>query len=1052
MAESTDKKTRKIAEKRVEPGKEFEGYQEAQNQLLAIQAEQQQNLALQANDAMNVQQQNQTLAQAAEVMAMDNLNPATQGILAGYGLNQPRVIKQSNTQRQGPNNITINNTTINNAAGPVQGREISIRPQEAGQSKFKAWLTNVFARQDAQWQKQNQEYARRESSLTRNSNKMMRKIEGLGKTIGSAMDPRKIANNVSNPLMNLLKSIGLVALAKRLPKILHFIDNAETTIKGWFSGIGNKIKSGLSGIFKDLNIKEVAQEFLHGLYNDSETGKLNLLLKDIEQWLEDRVQLSNRVVNGMDWTDKIGIVGAIRGLITWLGTFVGGEKYALKLQENDIKDDITDRINKHRSNLVDSDTRDHVGYDVGSGRISLHSGSMYGISTYTGQKLNDETINNSFNQYLKANGLNNKSYSEKQEIFKDWIKGKENEWLYTGESIILTQEVYNNWKAHLFIPEPYPDGDLNQFGGIPLNSVYSQLVVSWEIITEAYRGGTKLDRISGQIENKTYIENIIYLLKLLLDYAKIVGSVTVFPQLVKLLGLKENGPGVKSNTICIVGDRMDGNDRKRYVNTRLQFSRSYKKIIHKSDLGNRPKIPIAGKDFNGNTDRDEWTVYKLTASCIGDKLEAITGKKKVEYTEDYQKALGVYINSTANSIWKGENYGTHVYTYVTHEDYEDLYSDIKAKEEEREYRKKQKSLEKSSREAEEFLSSKNTDFVIEEKHDEDSKYSMPVVNMTEDTGLRLGNPDPVTGETGPAVVRNVTTAFGGNGSLTSNFKERREYGITTTNRRVAENGKEYRYHYGVDLANSEGGDVRLPARGTIKSSTYISKKKDGTSHIDIDNGDGTTTIFRHTKLADRFIDKDGKPIAGAEILPGEVVGTSEHHPNGAHIHLEVKNDKGACINPLNYFKPKLNDLKTTYQPEGTQSGAKRGDPTPEMQAISDKRELLSEFTDKLKTEIQKNTINPEFSSQNYFMSGITSNKTLTPKEFSSQRDKEEKELLKVLVEQVSLITQSSGYTASAISPLVDNMNAGFTMVAQSSKSTPAKTRANTLNTENEGIV
>ena len=95
MAESTDKKTRRIAEKRVESGKEFESYQEAQNQLLAIQAEQQQNLALQANNAMNMQAQRQTLGQAAEIMAMDGLNSTTRNVLGGYGLSQPRVIKET---------------------------------------------------------------------------------------------------------------------------------------------------------------------------------------------------------------------------------------------------------------------------------------------------------------------------------------------------------------------------------------------------------------------------------------------------------------------------------------------------------------------------------------------------------------------------------------------------------------------------------------------------------------------------------------------------------------------------------------------------------------------------------------------------------------------------------------------------------------------------------------------------------------------------------------------------------------------------------------------
>lgn len=919
MAESSDKKTRKIAEKRVEPGKEFEGYQEAQNQLLAIQAEQQQNLALQANDAMNVQQQNQTLAQAAEVMAMDNLNPATQGILAGYGLNQPRVIKQSNTQRQGPNNITINNTTINNTSGPVQGREISIRPQEAGQSKFRAWLTNVFARQDAQWQKQNQEYARRESSLTRNSNKMMRKIEGLGKEIGNAIDPRKQAQRAQNSTMNLLKALGLVYFAKKLPDILGFFNNAEEKVRGWIGEIGDKIKEGISSAFNVTGDGGIFSKLIYELYNEEETGILNRLFKDIGNWISERADYAREKTGSLT-----GFLGLPSGeqILKWLELFLGGPAASVNITKKQVLEEIR---KKEFEDKITASNSEKQGYFMYQGNMKLYtnSSSRLGVSRTDGVKTPDSFVGTSYKGekdewglWKEDHGIGHIASDEDASKFF-----KEKEYAYTADAYILLKSTWELKAGRIFSIKL----DVTPLGTLPPNTVYPQLAASLEIIRE-YKKGV---RTSNNKKGTSSTNAIFYLLDLLMKKANTLGHVTVFEEFLKCIASEKTIPKLKKEGLIkereykLVMEPMTPLDQDRFMtHDKILMSNYYKKLVPIDGKNKKQALTLAETDYRDRTGATKWTFIEISSEGLGKILEETTGSKTIDFDRDQKRNFMNSFRANSRAINNGIDFGDNYFNFD--DDSDEFQEFFEATQEKRAYdeaqqeRKKQKSLEKSSEEAEEFLDSKNTDFVIEEQHENDSKYGMPVVNMTEDYGLRLGGkPDPVTGKIGPANVPHVTNAFGGSGTLTSNYKERREYGITEKNRRVASNGKVYRYHYGVDLDNSEGGDVRFPANGTIKSSTYISKKKDGSSHIDIDNGDGTTTIFRHTKLADRFIDKDGKPIGGMDVLPGEVVGTSEYYPKGAHIHLEVKNDKGEYINPLDYFKPKLEDLKTTYQPQTT---------------------------------------------------------------------------------------------------------------------------------------
>ena len=98
-AEDLENKVRKMSSQKPEDGKDLQQLQEAQNQIVQINAERQRNLQTARLDAAN----NETMSQAVEMAALGGLggaavqqqvqamNPQTQAVLGKYGLGQPKV-------------------------------------------------------------------------------------------------------------------------------------------------------------------------------------------------------------------------------------------------------------------------------------------------------------------------------------------------------------------------------------------------------------------------------------------------------------------------------------------------------------------------------------------------------------------------------------------------------------------------------------------------------------------------------------------------------------------------------------------------------------------------------------------------------------------------------------------------------------------------------------------------------------------------------------------------------------------------------------------------
>ena len=919
MAESTDKQTRKIAEKRVEKGKEFEGYQEAQNQLLAIQAEQKQNLALQANEAATMSAQNQTLGQAEEIMAVDE---PTQNILSGYGLNQPRVIKNSDVQRQGPNNITINNTTINNTSGPVQGREINIRPQENNQGKFKAWLTNVFARQDAEWQKRNQEYTKRESSLTRNANKMMRKIEGLGKEIGSVMDPRKIANTQRNQIKTLLTIIGLPLLAKYLPKVFEKINGIEKSVTGWFKefkeNAGDKIKD-LFGIKGD---KGIFESLLSSLHNQNEDGILDIVLEKINKWLTEHIDLANKI-------SPIDISlrhpgESLKSFADWLSVVLGGTKQASRFVNNkkrlDLIGDLSDQSKKEEDfqvSALSTGEEDKEMFDNRGHRILINRRETNRGSAEIDSDISSEQLYSEFSSWAKEKGLR-------------LTKSNLNEYLrqrddvtYTGEAIILTKSVHDSAKKGYLV---FSDEDLNFWkNGISGENWYGPLAASLDIVANIKKKSVIITKQNSSAVNGTHKitsfkekeksilpNRILLLLNLLLKAAKRYGPqpvfnsfLTMFFDIGEISQLETDGVLVPQK-FKLIRKQMTENDRQRYWPKGIKgYSNFYKKIVMLNVTGKALKLKE--KDFNGNENQESWEIYKISAQGIANILETTTKSSEETYTEEAQRNLIDY-------LVRNKKVSNQTVIYDKDEDYQKTMDNISAAQAEEDQTRLNLALTNETKQTEGYSQEDANSYVDSGKSK--IKQDIPRVSYVEKSS-DFKSPYSATDEEksmSPRLkgkyISGVTKAFGGTGTLTSNFMEWRENHRGTN-----------RFHYGIDLANSAGNEVKYPGYGTVMQSGK--SESDGT-YIDIKDERGYTTRYWHTRLY-------GGLQSGSKVTPGQAVGITERKgENGnswaPHIHVEVhdpdwnkQNSKEYhhkhYVNPLVYWNRHKAEKRQVLQPD-----------------------------------------------------------------------------------------------------------------------------------------
>lgn len=320
-------------------GNPMQGYQEATNQLLAINEQRKSNNAQAKMEETLQAAQNNTLAQASEFVATQspqatyqpaNLNPATQNILGQYGLGQPKIQKTSSSSQVTKQNITINNknTTITNnnvsvpanSGGPIQGRPIQF--QDPGQIKFKTWLSNSFAQQNEQAAKRQRDYEKRDSALVRNSNKLMKKLEETGKNIATSLNPKNMASSMGNQLKTLLFVFGFARLAKEWPNLMTRVDKISKKVSNIASDVKDFFSPG-GGLSEMLGGKkgEGPLTALKNLFFDKNDG----IFAYIRTWLSARMGERREAIKtlakpDMSWNVGDGVENNITRI---LGNVVG---------------------------------------------------------------------------------------------------------------------------------------------------------------------------------------------------------------------------------------------------------------------------------------------------------------------------------------------------------------------------------------------------------------------------------------------------------------------------------------------------------------------------------------------------------------------------------------------------------------------------------------------------------------------------------------------------------------------------------------------------------
>lgn len=393
------------------------GYQVAQNQLLQIQQQQQQNIveAQQASRASG--DVNQAARQAAGLLTANqtaainaNVNPQTRGILQKYGVGKPQTVRSQNQRTVGQNVVINNNTTTNNYGGPVQGRELSFKGNDIAMKKqaeetnrFKAWLSGLFNKQDAEDARRDREFVKRGRALEKQSERVTKKLGELGKNVVEGLSPKRVVKSMNSGLRRLLMIFGFHLLAKNWDKILNKVADIENTVKGWINyfktggGVGKKV----NGFIQDLRVlfmgKDAANsnkslfDYLKDIFVGDEK---NSIWSYIKLYFKDKGEERSQALSRLSFPeitidDFDNIPGLIMKVFTYLGDVISVSVNGLSGLKKSAHSNImrtarkrTYKYNDHKNSLYNnSSARQYGAYgsfkimNNTTGKVEQHSSS-----------------------------------------------------------------------------------------------------------------------------------------------------------------------------------------------------------------------------------------------------------------------------------------------------------------------------------------------------------------------------------------------------------------------------------------------------------------------------------------------------------------------------------------------------------------------------------------------------------------------------------------------------------------------------------------------------
>jgi hypothetical protein len=461
---SIDKETRSIDQMRATKDNQYQIYQKSQNQLLQIQAAQKQNLAIQRANSNAMRAQNATLQQAAQLAAMSggggyvqqSVNPQTQAALQKYGMGKPRFQRQQNSSQQvSKQNVVIHNNTTNNTTnnvnaggygGPVQGRELRLRDNTIG---FKTWISNTFLKQEEQAQLRDREYEKREAALTRNSNKMARKFESIGKTLSERFDPGRITSDMGKQFKALMLLLGLHHLRKNWKILMSKLSQYWDGFKKFASSFGitfdgssrptlEKVKHGIK-----TNFSSFGAQLIIAFGGNPRTDTIGSILKNLiigdehnknrhyGLWLRIKDYLSMEFQERASAMQQVkfpkeALISVAKGddviknlpkVINWLGNIVsvgiGGADALQKINYNQAIDNVREGITNRSASTEATegffDTKNKTS-QVTTRRYSVDNGSGQTVNFYKRGDFGEIYLDDNTQEMLKHRQL---SYSTK---------------------------------------------------------------------------------------------------------------------------------------------------------------------------------------------------------------------------------------------------------------------------------------------------------------------------------------------------------------------------------------------------------------------------------------------------------------------------------------------------------------------------------------------------------------------------------------------------------------------------------------------------------------
>ena len=365
----------------------IEGAQIAQSEIAQLSQEQRNNLQ-QEKMALSQQAQERAIISQAAEMGVQNaadlsqqgnqqaapigMNAQTQEILSKYGINpnqkvSPRTTTTTrSTSREGSTvveNITNTTTTNHNVVKiiqpniPIAKPNIAIRQGAVSNAKFKTWLQRANAQQEELANSQMNDFNRRERSLLQSTNRMMRKLQDLSKTIGRGLDPENMTNSVSGSLKTLLFLFIGAMLPLIWKPLMEKIEVFEANFRSFFGmDLPGDLKTKATTVknwkaFLGLEGKDLDEYGVPDAIGELIKSSFERLLAKLEHEKDDRIKAVSRLDS-----EKPDSLTDMSGWLSYLGKIAvaavgGSEAQATYTEGSRVKEEKTKEIEKEEFEL-----------------------------------------------------------------------------------------------------------------------------------------------------------------------------------------------------------------------------------------------------------------------------------------------------------------------------------------------------------------------------------------------------------------------------------------------------------------------------------------------------------------------------------------------------------------------------------------------------------------------------------------------------------------------------------------------------------------------------